>query len=108
MVIWSGIGILIIFLPVIFSLAVVPTINSILGDGYCLTHHWTLGPSLVLSAIACWFLGKFLNSQFRTVIDKKTGREIQLRQRQSLFFIPMQWWSIVFAGFAIAAFFVKE
>ena len=41
-------------------------------------------------------LGLYLRGKGgRVVVDKQTGREIVLRRRHTLFFIPIEYWGLV-------------
>ena len=47
---------------------------------------------LLLAAVANWLIGHTLNRPLR---------DARWRDRHSLFWIPMEWWSLVFIGIAI-------
>jgi len=53
---------------------------------------------LALSAIAIWFIGRRLNNKpRRRMIDEKTGSMVEIKEKHSLFWTPMEWWSLVIA-----------
>lgn len=88
MVIWSGLGIL----------------TVVIGFAGIMCSHWLFGNShiadsifLFLAAVANWFLGVKLNSsQSRVYRDESTGELVHLKRNHTLFWVPMQWWSVAF------------
>lgn len=99
MIIWNGLGFLVLVIVFVFSLAFNLLFDAWLGDGFYASNRWLLAISLFLSAITCWFLGKSLLKQSsRTVVDKETGEEFVLnRSSHCLFFIPMHIWAPILA-----------
>jgi hypothetical protein len=90
MIIWSGLG----FMPIIFYVASLFCFNTNNDRG--------LAYSFFLAGVASGVLGWYLQTRpARIVIDKKTGREIPLRRRHSLFFIPMFYWGPIFVAMGI-------
>ena len=71
-------------------------------------NQWTglgLVAGLLAAAVVNWFVGIRLNNRpGRELIDAKTGERVVLRRRHSLFFVPMQWWSVPLAAGAVIAF----
>jgi hypothetical protein len=99
MIIWSGLGFLVAVIVFGFSLVFNLVFNAWLGESYYEEHKWPFGVSLLLSAIACWFLGSYLRRRgAQTVIDTTTGQEMVLdRGRHQFFFIPMHLWGAILA-----------
>ena len=93
MVIWSGWG----FLTVIITLGGAVIGQLFLGDRY------GIGLGFLLAAIANFLAGRKLNdpSKDKIVVDEKTGERIALKRRSTLFFIPMEYWSIPVAIIAV-------
>jgi hypothetical protein len=89
MIIWSGFG----FLPVVFLI--------VFALGFA-NHNGPVADSemgwiLLLTGLASGALGWWFRTRpARIVIDKATGREIALRPRHSLFFIPIFYWGPIF------------
>jgi hypothetical protein len=89
MIIWSGLG----FLPIAFLI--------VFGLGFA-NHNGPitdreLAITLLMTGLASGALGWWLRTRpARIVIDKATGKEIALRARHSLFFIPMFYWGPIF------------
>jgi membrane protein YqaA with SNARE-associated domain len=89
MVIWNGWGVLGFLL---FALAWTAA-DSL--QSHVLKPYGSYGAAavLLLGGIANWFIGEALNRPLHTA---------RWRDRHSLFWIPMEWWSLVFIGMAIA------
>ncbi|WP_010517833.1 hypothetical protein [Croceivirga radicis] len=53
---------------------------------------------LLLLEFFSWFFGKKWNLQNeRIVIDEKTGQRLKIKNNHTLFWIPMQYWGIIFS-----------
>ena len=104
-IIWSGKGFLVAVFTFGFSLIANLITNSITGGGvYWDAHKWPLAVSLFVSAVACWFVGRFFqNGKAQVLIDPKTGKEVVLRKSHTLFFIPIIWWAPRLAVFGLIA-----
>jgi hypothetical protein len=104
-IIWSGKGFLVAVFTFGFSLIANLITNSITGSGvYWDAHKWPLAVSLFVSAVACWFVGRFFqNGKAQVLIDPKTGKEVVLRKSHTLFFIPIIWWAPILAVFGLIA-----
>jgi hypothetical protein len=50
----------------------------------------------VIVFLPIWFLGKKWNAKSHTFIEKETGKEIVLKNRHKVFWIPMQYWAIIY------------
>lgn len=99
MIIWSGLGVVVVAIVFLTSLAANLLTNAITHDPtYYDTHEWPLAVSLLVSAAITWAYGAYLQSKpGRIVIDKETGQETQLKRDHRLFFIPMKWWGPILA-----------
>jgi hypothetical protein len=65
-------------------------------------HKWPLAVSLLISALACWFLGlRFQNRKSRVLRDVETGQEIVVKESHTLFFVPMLWWAPILAAIGV-------
>ena len=102
-IIWSGKGFLVAVFVFGFSLIANLVSNSVTGSGaYWDAHKWPFAVSLFVSAVTCWFVGRFLRVQkARILVDPKTGKEVVLRQSHTLFFIPVMWWGPILAVFGL-------
>ncbi len=108
MIIWSGLGFLVVIIG-IGSLVLAQWLTGIVfqDPNYYSANSWPKIAGLVLAAILTWLLSLALNKQAgRELVDPETGQRIVLRRQHSFFFIPVQYWVLVFIGLAVIAFFV--
>jgi|GEM_PF-422248 len=64
---------------------------------------WLSGPVCLLAAAFVFFLARFLDDREpRIYVDKQTGREIAVRRRHELFFIPLAYWAPIFGVLGLA------
>lgn len=95
MLIWSGRGIL-VFLVIIAGLF----LSFLLPDSI---EMYGLVTTLFVAALFAWFFGrKWNNEGARYAIDEQTGERLKITSTHSLFFIPIQYWSIVMFALAIS------
>lgn len=108
MIIWRGWGILVVLITFAILILVQLTAGAISGDPqFYQKNDWPKGTALLLSAVAVYFVGYYLNHRpGRTVIDKATGRELVLRRVHSLFFIRMEYWAFALAAIGFVLLFV--
>ena len=97
MVIWSGWGFLTFFIGLLG--VVTPALVGV--DNPYVTIAGFLGAAVVNFAI-----GAMINrsSRDREVVDTATGEAMKLKKRSTFFFVPMQWWSVPMAAFAVLIF----
>lgn len=96
MVIWSGLGILVILIPVLTALVMQSVTEALLGPGAYRQNPWLTSLGLLASALAVWLLGRRLNGRSaRVLVDQATGEQVTLRPRHSLFFVRMEYWAVV-------------
>ena len=103
MIIWSGWGVLTVLcaaVALVGGVALEPVLLSVgLPKQSGLILGWLAG------ALANWVLGRQLNgAPGRELVDPRTGQRILLRRRHTLFWIPMQYYSVVMlvlGGFAV-------
>ena len=101
MIIWKGYGFLGLLIPALLLLAV----NVLLGD-YYREHLWIASLVLLLSAVPVYFVGKKLASKpGKELIDPANGSTVTLKPSHSLFFIPLQYFSVALVGLAIFSYF---
>ena len=92
MIIWQGLGILVVFIPVAYLVAVLGIVFGLqkpeliyLGTAF----------AMALSTFTIWSMGKKLNnSEGKVLIDPETNEKITIKNKHSLFWIPMQWFAI--------------
>ncbi|HEY9288265.1 MAG TPA: hypothetical protein VIT43_09615 [Candidatus Dormibacteraeota bacterium] len=93
--VWTGWGVLVL----LYGLAGL-FVGSVIGNVAGLGHRQliTIGIAEIVAAVALWFTGVRLNGQpGRQLVDPKTGQNVVLRRRHTLFWIPMQYWAPVLA-----------
>ena len=90
MVVWSGKGILaVLILLVTFVVFII-----LLPKGYEL---YSASYALLITGVFSWFLGRRWNNHpGKIIIDKNTGEKINLKTKHSIFWIPMQYWGVLF------------
>ena len=103
MIIWSGLGFLVVVIVFVSSLLAEVLTETITGnDNLYQQNPIPLIVSLLFSSILIYFLGKWLNTRkAKTYIDKETGEEILLKNNHGLFFIQMEYWGIIIFLIAI-------
>jgi ABC-type amino acid transport system permease subunit len=104
MIIWSGLGFFVAVIVLGCALAANLIADAMTGSGtYWDENRWTLGVALLVAAVLCWFVGRYLRGRkARTLIDKQTGEEVIMKPSHSLFFIPMDYWGPILAVVGLA------
>lgn len=95
MIIWQGWGILTV--AIIGGIVMLGTVLlQAMGLRPPATGlQWTVILPLLAAAAANWWIGLRMNSTpGRELVDPRTGERLILRRRHSLFWIPMQYWSV--------------
>jgi hypothetical protein len=109
MIIWSGFGILVLPIVVLCVIASMIFTGAVAPADYVRLHNWPIGVGLFVAAGICWFLGRRLRDyDAKTLVDPATGQTHIIRRGRSLFFIPMEWWSIPIACIGLAACFMNS
>lgn len=97
MIVWSRGGIL---APVAAILSLVLTeysVNVLFNDNlYYEIHGWPKFIALTIAGLLCFLLGRFLNKEPKTYIDKLTGEEVVFKKNHSFFFINIKYWAFIF------------
>ena len=110
MIIWSGLGFLVAIITFMALLLTEYMVEAAFKDqNYYQIHGWPKLLSLWVAGVVVWFLGSYLNKkQGRTLVDKETGAEVQLRPNHALFFIWMEYWGPILFVLGIIFLFIKE
>lgn len=104
MIVWRGMGILALLVAVLINVSLNEAANAWLGvpEGvkhYRDVHPWVWWLGMGLSAVACWYLGRWLEARelknAKVVTEQATGQTLHLISRHDLFWIPVKWWSVV-------------
>jgi hypothetical protein len=106
MIIWRGWGVLALIIMAVFGVGMEALLDATVGlpngiKQYRAEHPWVELVSFGLSAIACWYVGTALERRelknAKVVTDKETGQDVRLIGRHDLFWIPVKWWSVIWA-----------
>ena len=90
MIIWSGWGIL------VFVIAV---IGLIVGFAVVPSESWAFAAGALVAAAGNFGFTQLLDRRKeRTLIDPQSNQQVILRHGDSLFFIPVRYWTWIFLG----------
>lgn len=105
MIIWRGFGILVVVIGFGSLILTELIAENIAGDDrFYQEHKWlALFGSLVAAALTYGLYRLTLLRRVRVLVDQATGEEVVLTSKDSLFFIPVQLWPIVFVFFGLIA-----
>lgn len=95
LVFWSGRGGL-VFLAGILIFALTALINELLGLEDLRLQQGVLLASTILISFFILKYGKLWNQPGKVWIDKATGEEFTEKNKHTFFWIPMQYWAIIF------------
>jgi hypothetical protein len=112
MIIWSGWGFLVAIVGigclVLTELGVEAAMND---DKFYQNNGWPKLVAFLVAAVIAWPLGRALNrgQSERELIDPNTGERVVMKSGggHSLFFIPVEYWALVFMVLGIVFLFVK-
>ncbi|HET6430301.1 MAG TPA: hypothetical protein VFJ30_17940 [Phycisphaerae bacterium] len=90
MIVWKGLGFLVLPIFVLGVLLVVFAVAWILGEEYPVSHAWPLVAGLCNAAIINFAVGWVLNKPHR---GSRAGH--------TLYFIPMQYYSVIMFALAL-------
>lgn len=104
MIIWLGRGVLVL-LAIIADVLLSGVIGAKLGfkDATIQIYAFEFVLAIVLF-LPIWFLGRKWNSDVPVLVDKATGQEIEMKNVHTMFFIPMQYWAIIWPVALLAIF----
>ena len=110
MIIWSGRGFLVAVIAFGCLLASeFVTERHFRDDAYYQRHGWPKLAGFLVAGSIVWWLGvRWKDEDARTLIDKDTGREVVIRRKDALFFIPMHYWGPILCALGAVFFFVRE
>jgi len=89
MVIWSGRGILSVLVLMVSMFVCVSLFHKENAD-------YMFSISFLVAGLFSWFFGKKWNRSQRILKDEETGKRIILKNRHTLFWIPMQYIGYIF------------
>lgn len=92
---YRGIGPLVLIFPLIFSGFGHLIIERIFKDNsYYERHAWPTLVAFTLAGTTTWFLGKYLNSRTRKVINKQTDKEIIVKSLHDIYDVKIEYFGI--------------
>ena len=99
LIVWRGYGWLV---PVIIFGALALSqlsVDALYGDGFYKATTWPKQAGTVAGAILIGALGYFLNHVRRAyLVDEESGEVVGKVPSHSLFFIPVEYWSVITLG----------
>lgn len=101
MLIWRGLGILVVLIPFLFGLLVQFLVDKIWDVGTFAAHPTIAATILLISGAIIFFLGRHVNRRIPPSDGNPFGRE-KGDDQHSLFLIPMEYWSVLLALVAIS------
>ena len=109
MIVWSGMGIL---APIgafaLLVLAEVLTESHFNNEQYYQQHGWPALVAFIVAGLMCFILGKLLKKEKPSgYVDPETGEELMVNPRHSFFWIPLQFWGILFPIIGLVFMFSK-
>lgn len=109
MIIWNGLGFLVLVFAFGCSLAMNLVTNSLFRDeSYYTTRGWPLELALIAAGALTWVVGRALNRRRgKAMIEKETGREVLVLPKHALFFIKMHYWGPMLIALGLAALFLR-
>jgi hypothetical protein len=106
MIIWKGWGILVLLIPAVLVAGGDAVLQDVMGENYNSPVMKAL--LLLVSAAAVWVAGRKLNSApVKNLIDPETGEVVGIKPVHSLFWIPMQWYAVLWMIAAVVVY-IKE
>lgn len=103
MLVWRGWGIGVVLIAVIVNVLMQSLLGMAMGDhDYGKSHGWTWVLSMGIAAVCIWFVGVRLEARGgRTVIDKDSGQEFELKAKHDLFWVPFKYWAFVLLALGV-------
>jgi hypothetical protein len=101
--VWQGLGAYALAVPFLMVVAVYLAVSVIFGAETA-ARFGTAGSGIALlaSAAILWKFAKRLAARpVRTLVDKETGEEVVLREQHTMFWIPLRYWAIFYAGLGV-------
>ena len=102
MIIWKGYG----FAVVLFAILGL-IIGGILSDMLGTSGSWPFALGLFVGAGTNHFVATKLDTDERTLVDPETGQTVVLKRGDSLFWVPMKYWTYVIGGLGVLMLFAS-
>jgi hypothetical protein len=101
LVIWQGWGLLI---PVLLLLGLMVTqlvFDHYLGEGFYSSHRYAQGVGLFVGGVLVTVAGRLLRGTKRLITDVDTGEYYEIKSKNSLFWLPFEFWGLATIGVAV-------
>jgi hypothetical protein len=101
MIVWSGFG---------FVTAIIAIVCLVLGASTGLPAQAEAAAGLLTAAAINFLFVRWVDDpgRGREMIDAQTGQRVYLRRRNSLFFIPVRYWTYILFALAILSLVVQQ
>jgi hypothetical protein len=97
MVIWSGKGFYVVLIGIFFQVLAMMACKTLLGDFRIYeSKGWPKAAAFVLAAGVVWLLAKSMEGRTAYGLDRATGERVAYAPKDTLFFIPMRYWAIIY------------
>ena len=108
MLIWSGWGILVPILLAGVWFGFQEGVTKYFGDeSYFLTETWPRIAAMAVAGILLFALGRrFHRVKGKVMVDKETGKEVNIKPRHTFFFLKMEAWGFLAPALAVASIYV--
>ena len=100
MIIWSGWGLLVPLLAFACGMAGGAAVQPLTGERGIVVG---VGLGWLVAAGLVFLIARRLSARERVLVDPRTGQTVRLRRRDSLFFVPMRYWTWVLAVLGVLA-----
>lgn len=102
MIIWQGLGFLAAVIPFAVLVLTQLGIDAVAGESYYTANDWVKLLAVLIAAPMVGGLGYYLNRQpGKVLIDPETNQKVELKRRHTLFWVPMEYWSIVILALGV-------
>jgi hypothetical protein len=101
MIVWQRLGILAFLIPAVLYNVFNYVADALCGASYSRTHHAPAIAALLLSALLVAVFGFWVSGYSSTIVEPKTGWERICCGRHTLFFMPMQYVSVLLVAIAV-------
>lgn len=101
MIIWQGAGFVGGIILILCLLGGQYALDLLMGHGYASSHKWSISLSILLAALLIWLAGKGLDKfPPREWVDPKTKQTILIKERHTIFFMPLKYFSVLLIAWA--------
>jgi len=95
MIVWQRLGLLAFLIPAVLYNVFNYIADVLYGADYSKAHYGPTIASLLLSAVLVTWFGFWVSSYSKTIVEPKNGWERICQGKHTLFFMPMQYVSVL-------------